>query len=296
MTFGKEAAMRRRRLILLILNLLGGAALSLAALLKPDGLVANIIRATHTTWTKQPKFGLFHLVGLAAAVAVCVTVLALEKRLSTDTDNIIFYIWIAFFWLEIYKQLYYALLLSVGQYNFGILPFQLCSYVLYFFPLISLLKDGRLKDALYAFCALYLTVGGAVVLIYPFMFIEIPLAIHTMLWHTLMVASGLLLLKRGRIGTRLVREVIPASLVFLGTLALAILLNVLLTPLSLGSPEPLNLFYVSPYQQSNYILIGDVQGAFGWEASVLCYALIAIIGATALWGICKLCKRSTKAK
>jgi hypothetical protein len=282
------AIKHKSRLIILVCNLLGGAGITLFTLLFPDGIFADLIRLTHATWHKQPKFGTFHIVALLLCLLLCVLICVFEKKLERlQTDSIIFAIGIIFFWLEIYKQLYYITALGNGYYNFGIFPLQLCSYVIYLFPIIPLLNVGRIKNALYSFCALYLTLGGAIVMIYPYMFIQVPLAIHTVLWHTLMVGAGVLLLKRIGIGKSYAKEILPATVVFLGTLTVAIAFNWLLTPLSQNSEEPLNLFYLSPYQQNSYILIGDVQRAHGWLASVVCYAVLAVIGASLLWLVCK---------
>ncbi len=282
------ASKRKSRLIILICNLLLGAGITLLTLLPHNGIVADFIRHTHATWQKQPKFGLFHIAALSVCLLLCILVCLFEKKLERlDTDSIIFAVGIIFFWLEIYKQLYYLTALGNGYYNFGVLPLQLCSYVIYLFPVIPLLNDGRIKRALYSFCALYLTVGGATVMIYPYMFVEIPLAIHTMLWHTLMVSAGILILKRVGIGKSYAKEVLPATVVFLCTLTVAVAGNWLLTPLSKNSAEPLDLFYLSPYQTNNYVVIGDIQRTLGWFASVVCYAILAAVGVSLLWLVCK---------
>ncbi|MBE6694723.1 MAG: hypothetical protein E7589_08160 [Ruminococcaceae bacterium] len=277
------------RLLIILLNLAAGGALCLYTLLSPDGVAAQLLRLTHATWSMPPKFGVFHILSLVICVALCASVFIFEKAiLKADTDSVLLAVGLIFFWLELYKQLYHLTVIGNGYYNFGILPLQFCSYVLYLYLLIPLLKDSRIKSVLYSFCALFLPVGGAVVLLYPLMYTEISLSLHTMIWHTLMVATGLFILKRRGLGACFKREVLSAFVIFLFTLGTALAANVLLTPLTHNSTQPLNLFYLSPYIENKYIIVGHVQRAFGWAPSVLCYSLLVLVGASAVWLIGKI--------
>ena len=182
-----------------------------------------------------------------------------------------------------------AFLINVSSYNFAILPLQLCSYALYLFLLLPLLPSGRVKDGLYSFCGFYLTMGACIVMGYPTLYADVALNLHTMLWHMLMIAVGVLILVKRRLGRKIFSEMIPAILVFLSTVIVASAINITVTPYTEGSAGKLNLFYMSPYIPTHYVIIGDVWRAFGWFPSLLTYiGLFVFVGAPLVWLLAKL--------
>ena len=253
----------------------------------PDGITVSLLRATHAVTPRPSIFGSFHLTMLGLFIALVVLLLLLRHKIDgKHLDSIVFVCGLVLLVMEVYKQLYWWAILGNGHYNFGILPLQFCSYALYLFLLIPLLPEGRVKDALYAFCALYQTMGGCIVMAYPMLYTQVALSYHTMIWHTLMIGVGVLILCKRSYGKRFLREMLPTAAVFLLTMAVATAGNLWLTPYAALSPQPLNLFYMSPYQTNSYILISDVRNAFGWFPSLLCYAMLFVcVGATVMWGL-----------
>lgn len=273
------------RLIVLGELLLLAALAFFAVILRQEGLVASFVRATHATWPRPAIFGPFHLVMLGLCLSVMVAVALLYRKFSEDKlDSLLFWMGVVLFVLELYKQLYHLTLLTGGRYNFGILPLQFCSYSLYLYLIIPFLPSGKIKEALLDFVGLYQTMGACIVMGYPTLYAEIPLSFHTMLWHTMMIAVGMTVLLVRGYRRRYVREMLSSGAVFLCTVLVAVVLNFALTPAAKDSYQPLNLFYISPYIQSHYIIIGDVQRAFGWAWSVVAYVLMFIfVGANTVW-------------
>lgn len=273
------------RLIVLGELLVLAALALLAVCLHPDGVVASFIRATHVTWDRPSIFGTFHLIMLGLCLGVMAAIAFFYHKYSADRlDSLLFSSGVVLFLLELYKQLYYLVVLTDGAYNFGILPLQFCSYSLYFYLLIPFLPTGKLKDALLDFVGLYQTMGACIVVGYPTLYAEIPLSFHTMLWHMIMIGVGMMVLLTRGYRKCYWRQMLSAGSVFLCTVAVAVVLNVVLTPLAKESYQPLNLFYISPYIQSNYIIIGDVYRMFGWVWSVVAYVLMFVfIGANVVW-------------
>ena len=285
-------AITAKKIRLVRLAVLAGlAAVAIASLiavtLRPDGLVASLVRATHLTWPRPSIFGTYHLIMLGLCLTVMAAVAWLYPKFPRERlDSLLFCAGVALFVLELYKQLYHLVVLTGGAYNFGILPLQFCSYSLYLYLLIPLLPTGRFKDALLDFAALYQTMGGCIVMGYPTLYAEVALSLHTMLWHTLMIGVGMLVLLVRGYQKPYLKEMLPSTLVFIVTVSVAVVLNFVLTPYTDESLQPLNLFYISPYIQSHYIIIGDVQRAFGWLASVVVYVLMfVLIGANVVWVI-----------
>ena len=265
--------------------LLLSAAILILAFFFPNGFIKDVLLLTHHTVQKPRIFGAFHLISLAFCIALTVAVFIFHKKLPRRyLDLTVFSSGAVLLLLEVYKQLYHHLILGNGHYNFGILPLQFCSYSLYLFLLVPLLPESKIKRTLYSFCALYQVMGGCIVIGYPTLYKELPLSLHTILWHTVMIITGVLIMKHLDLGRRFFGELLPSTAVFLFTAAVAVSLNFLLTPYTANSPAPLNLFYMSPYESNNYFLVSQVRTAFGWLPSLVCYLLLFIlVGAPLVW-------------
>ena len=277
----RNTRVRIVRLSILLGVLLVGTALAFLAFLLPDGPVTKFLYATHKIFPAPEMYGGFHLAFFGATLLLLVGIFALYRRIPAERlDDIVFCAGLVLFVMELYKQLYYHTVLGNGYYNFAILPLQLCSYVLYLYLLLPLLPEGRVKNALYLFAALYQTAGGCVVMGCPLFYYQVSLSVHTMLWHIVMITVVLL---RGY-GKSYFREVLPAAGVFLGVYAFGMALNVLLAPLSENSVGPLNLFYLSPLEETHNLIIADVRNAIGWFPAVVTYAvLITVVCVNAVW-------------
>jgi hypothetical protein len=273
------------RLSVLCGLLLAATSSFVAVCTNGDGWMAALVRATRVIVPRPQIFGAFHLSMLALCLVLMVAVAVFYPKFPRERlDDVLFYAGVFLFVMEWYKQLYYPGVLTGGQYNFGILPLQLCSYALYLYLLIPFLKDGRFKEALLDFVGLYLTMGGCIVMGYPTLYEHLALSLHTMLWHTVMIGVGMLTLLVRFDRQPYLRQMRSAGGVFVCTVCVAMVLNFVLTPYTDGSYQPLNLFYISPYIQSHYIIIGDVQRLFGWAWSVLAYVGMFVgLGANVVW-------------
>ena len=289
--------MRRKVRLTVLLSVVAMAlAICLEGFLRQDGIVASVILATRTEIPREQIFGKFHLVMLALTLIIATLVAIFGRKIPDSVfDDAVFFGGVALFVMEIYKQLYYHIAIGNGSYNFAILPLQLCSYALYFFLLVPLLPSGRVKNALYSFCGLYLTMGACIVMGYPTLYADVALNLHTMLWHMLMVAVGVLILVKRRLGRRIFSETIPAGIVFLITITVATVVNVTVTPYTSNSLGKLNLFYMSPYIPTHYVIIGDVWKACGWFPSLLTYiGLFVFVGAPLVWLVAMILNISKK--
>ena len=266
-----------------LLGILFGAAVLLIALLGGGAKwLLDGLRATDVILQKPRAFGGFHLAWLLLCILLSAGLGVFGARNGRDmTDRVVFGAGLLLLVFELYKQAYSFFVLHQGTYDFGIFPFQFCSLPLYLYLLLPFLREGRVKDILYRFLALYGTMGGCLVMGYPASTDRLSLCVHTMLWHTVMIATGMLILFSRGYGKSWRREVLGTAPVFLGFLGLATLLNIVLTPFAVNSPNPLNLFYMSPYEETYFMVVGDVQRAFGWLPSLLTYALLFVfVGAT----------------
>jgi hypothetical protein len=239
------------------------------------------------TKMKQPTvLGWFHWLWIALTIVMILYCYIKRRNDSHKTVNhVIFWTAVAVAACEIYKQVHYTFGYRTGavttDYQWYIFPFQFCSLPLYLFLLLPFLPEGKIKETFYKFIALFGTMGGCLVMGYPRFYDRAALCVHTMLWHTVMIAVGVYVLFARGYGKSWGREVLPAAVPFLTFLSFATLLNALLTPYALGSPNPLDLYYISPYTRTNYFVIAEVQEVFGLWASLLTYAVLFVfMGAT----------------
>ena len=276
---------KRERMVCLSVLLVSLASAVASGMVLQNGGAAwllSFLRSTHVVWQKPAAFGWFHLAFLGACVLLSLFFgIYGYRREKTITDRAVFFAGMLLLLMEHYKQLYSYFVLWGGEYDFGIFPFQFCSLPLYLYLAVPLLPEGRFKEVLYQFLALFGTMGGCLVMAYPRFYPQLSICVHTMLWHTVMIAVGVLILFSRGYGKRWEREVLPASGVFLASLLLGTTLNVVLAPMAEISPNPLNLFYMSPYQSTYFLVVKDVWEACGWGAAMLCYILLFVfVGAT----------------
>lgn len=284
----KRAILTRAVILLVALAIL--FALATLCIVSPDGALTSILNRTYIKVPKEHIFGVFHLISFFVCAVLAVIAVILEKKIpDRATDGIVFGFGLTFLLLETYKQLYYYLVIGNGSYNFSVLPLQLCSYALYVCLLIPFLPECAFKRALYSFLSFYLTVGGCIVMGYPTLYADLSLNLHTMLWHTLMIVLGVFVMKKRGLGRRFFGELLLATAIFGFTYTLATVINVTVTPYTGNSVGRLNLFYMSPYIPTHYVLIGDVWRAFGWIPALLTYAALFIfLGAPLMWLVAKL--------
>lgn len=256
----------------------------------------DLLLSSNIPCDKPDPFGSFHLVWLSLCVLLSLLLgIWGNRRGKHVTDTAVLCAGGVLLLLEAYKQLYSFFVLNGQQYDFSIFPFQFCSLPLYLYWIVPFLREGRLKETLYQFLAFFGTMGGCLVMAYPRFYDSLALSVHTMLWHTVMIAAGVLILFSRGYGRSWVREVLPSSTVFLISVAVATVLNVTLRPLALTSPNPLNLFYMSPYENTYFLLIRDVQASLGWLPSLICYMLLFIfVGATLVFGVARLIRLAEK--
>ncbi|HBF15630.1 MAG TPA: hypothetical protein DDW30_08145, partial [Clostridiales bacterium] len=277
------AGVKRIRLMTaLLLAVLAAASFAVLRRFPESGLVNALRRVSAPSAQPIEAFGRFHFVclGICIVAAVAVGFLAWRYADERRTDRLVFAFGVAFLLLEWYKQVDYNCVNGGGAYDFTVFPFQFCSLPLYICPVAPLL-GRRAKHTLYCFLALFGTVGGYLVMAYPNLPASPILCVHTMLWHTLMILLGVWLLFGTLCGRSFVRDYLPAAGVFLGVFAAATGLNLLLSGPSGGR---INLFYMSPYHRTNFLLVRDAQRLWGWGASVAVYLLLFLLaGAFPLW-------------
>ena len=242
----------------------------------------------------NPKpYGLLHIFSLLFMVILIylfVTKLALKYNKKTD-DKVVFGIGLFLIIIEIYKQIFNTLV-STNGYQWYMFPFQFCSVPMYIAIISSLLKEGKVKDAMYKFLAYYGLVAGTAVMLIPGDVFTSPYAVisfHSMLWHISLVVMGCYLLISRRLGFEFKKDIVPAFIVFVSVVTLAIIFNIIGYNAFFGNSEinvhghMMNLFFISPYYITTLPVLSLIQPRVPYPIFLLCYLVMFTLGVSLVW-------------
>ncbi len=202
---------------------------------------------------KMPEptmFGWYHWLCLFATLGLCVLVCLKARNLSDKRFNLILGLTSALLiTLEIYKQLNHAYDWEndTWAYNWRVFPFQFCSTPMYVMLAAVLIKNQKIREALYCFLGTYGLFAGTAVMLYPTtVFTEtIGINLQTMIHHGAMVVIGIMMYTSGKVPLTH-KSVLRGVPVFVILVTLALIANILYG--EFGDPEgTFNMFFISPY-------------------------------------------------
>ena len=212
--------------------------------------------------TRPVPFGIYHLICLVLIILVCIFVCKKYNNVSLKkVEKLILIMWAIAFVAEIYKQLVYSISIIDGEfvwdYQWYSFPFQFCSTPLYIMPLAIIIKNKKIKDALYSFLAFFSLFGGAIVLAYPeqvFSTSIVGVLLQTMVHHGIMVITSILLIVHYK--DRLnIKFYLSGLVVFIITLIIAQVLNETFIYIT---DEVFNMFYISRHFPSTLVFVKDI--------------------------------------
>ena len=230
-------------------------------------------------------YGWFHLAWLGITLFACALIFALRHKITQRQTDITLIVWgVCLILLEILKQFVVSFGCVDGKaewnYAWWAFPFQFCSMPLYLAIPAGALPDGKVKGALKAFLASYALLGGAAAMIYPAnMFTTTAfISVHTMLWHSSMVAVCFMLL-----ATRAVKpsfkSMAGAVILFLVLTLIALILNIAIGE-GVGVKD-VHLFFISPYEAWKVPVISTVYNAVPYPVFLMLF-IIAMTAAAAM--------------
>ncbi len=251
-------------------------------------------------------FSWFHLLWLGIMVvftwAVCHF---LGRKHSERMDRIVIGVFAVVLVLcEVFKQLFWYEFYQ--YYRWEIFPFQFCSVPIYVAVFASLVPSAKVREFCYRFLAFFGIIGGLAVMAVPSAVLYtyyVPISIHSMIWHTILVTMGAYLIVSRGYGRKL-KELAGPFFLFLGFVVTAIVGNVLVYKLHLSTDachegDKLSMFYLSPYYPTEFPLLGVVQ-EFSYPLFVLTYIALFTGLSLLVWAVAnrawKLVDRKTAVK
>lgn len=242
-------------------------------------------------------FSWFHLLWIGIMIVACVIIsLTVGRKHSPKADRTVISVCsVILIGCELFKQLFWFAF--YGYYRFEIFPYQFCSVPIYVAIFASVIPWDKARELCYRFLAFYGIIGGLAVMLVPNAVLYtyfVPMSLHAMLWHTVLVVMGVYLIVSRGYGKKL-RELLSPAMMFLGFVALAVIGNVLVYTLHLGTPacqpgDNLSMFYISPYYTTQLPLLGAVQ-QISYPLFLLCYLLLFNGFALLVWGVTRLVRK-----
>ena len=230
-------------------------------------------------------FGIVHLSILGVIpVLMMLCFFTLRDRRTVQLEKLIGCLGLIMILMEIWKQWFVPRYVYVGVKSTWFFPWQLCSMSMYVGFLLFFAR-GRFRDALLVFLSSYNIVAALGALIFPYdmMRPQIPLFVHSFLYHGLMLVQSLgavlILKKTGR------KPFLPACILFCIMAAMAEVINVISHHLIHDFSLEANMFNITPYYPSTQPVFHDIAVKLGILPEILIYlGFITLLS----WGLYRL--------
>ncbi len=263
-------------------------------------ILTFILELLDTRINAPKMLGGFHILWLFITAAATI-LLCRYFREERYIDKVVFITSVTAIVLEVYKQINYTFSVQdgviVADYQWYAFPFQFCSMPMYVGLLASLLKKGRVKNALYAFLGTYGLFAGLCVMIYPNdVFCSIlGINIQTMICHGSMVAIGIYLLYSGRVKPAH-KTALKAMAVFAIAVGTAAILNELAFLVGIVPTETFNMFFISPHCEPSLPVYSLVQSVVPFPFCLIIYILAFSLAAYIILLVSMLIKKTFSKK
>lgn len=225
-----------------------------------------------------PKpYGLFHLTFFMVGIFMCIYFANKLKNANDKKNNkILFLMGLFLLIIEIYKELFYYFVVNDGEYDFSIFPFQLCDVPMYICLIVPLVKNKKVKQAVYNFMVSYNLLGAFITFFEPSSLCReyFMMTLHGFIWHLALVFIGIYLALSNRC-LKSIKDFKTSFSVYLVLCFIALTLNISLKGISNGN---LNLFYLGP-STSPIIVFKDISIKFGWGINMVVFITVMTLGA-----------------
>lgn len=224
-------------------------------------------------------FGWFHLLSLFIVTSITLFIAFRFKNANDKTMRIILAV-IASICLvfEIYKQIVFSFhydpltMTSSWVYQWYAFPFHFCSIPMYLAPIVALLKPGKVRQSIINFLGTFGLFGGLAVMIYaePVFISTIGISIQTMVHHGSQVVMGVFLLSSHKAQLNF-KALIGATIVFIIPVLMSIAMNIAFYASKGGSVGEFNMFWISPYYETQLPIMSAIRPLVAYPVFVLIY-------------------------
>ena len=220
------------------------------------------------------------------------------KGNSRSRDKAMTILGFVFIALEIFK-ITFRIIVKEGA-DLTLISFQICSIPMYLLPFIYFMKEGKLKQAFVGYVSFQSFTSAFFYFVKPAAALNtayIAITVQSILWHSLMVASGVYaMIAYGLLTKEGFRSFIYSYILWVVTVVIAVILNIVLIKANPGTA--LNLFYIAPNSTFKYPLLSILfKEPKPYLLFLLVYLVYYFIGGFSVYGIgCGIRALATKKK
>ncbi len=239
-----------------------------------------------------PSYGWFHILFTLVGFSLCGFTAWKMRNINDKAARwFIFGIGLFLSLTEVYKQLFLYFNSENHTYNWGELPFQLCSVPMYLCLIAPWLKAGKLQRGMYSFMVLFNLLGGGIAFLEPsgLLLHDWFSTVHALFWHMSLVFLGLFLCFSQR-GATQKGDYKGAALTFVALSGVAFCINVFVQNVL---EKHINMFFIGP-GDSPIIVFKQFCKWFGWPINTFIYIFAVCLGAYLIYMLIQLIQRKTK--
>ena len=220
------------------------------------------------------------------------------KGNSRSRDKAMTILGFVFIALEIFK-ITFRIIVKEGA-DMTLISFQICSIPMYLLPFIYFMKEGKLKQAFVGYVSFQSFTSAFFYFVKPAAALNtayIAITVQSILWHSLMVASGVYaMIAYGLLTKEGFRSFIYSYILWVVTVVIAVILNIVLIKANPGTA--LNLFYIAPNSTFKYPILSILfKEPKPYLLFLLVYLVYYFIGGFTVYGVgCGIWALATKRK
>lgn len=244
--------------------------------------------------TEPTPWGWFHILWLILSFCAIMTLCYGKEHTESEQRKVLFVYGFVALLFETTKQIIWTytydatLNIFTTDYQWYAAPFQLCSTPMYVALICSIIKSGKLRDALLSYMSFVTILGGFMAMILPDSCFtsDVLVNIHTMWLHcgSFVVSVYLIKTRASTINTTHLFRAICAFIMFVLT---ALFLNVIVYHSGTLNGETFNMFYISPYFISELPVFDTIQKSAPYPLFLATYITAISFGATLIYWIAK---------
>ena len=208
------------------------------------------------------------------------------KGSSKNRDKAMTILGFVFIALEIFK-ITFRVIVKEGA-DLTLISFQICSIPMYLLPFIYFMKEGKLKQAFVGYVSFQSFTSAFFYFVKPAAALNtayIAITVQSILWHSLMVASGVYaMIAYGLLNKEGFRTFLYSYILWVVTVAIAVVLNIILIKAVPGTA--VNLFYIAPNSTFKYPMLSILfKEPKPYVLFLMAYLVYYFIGGFAMYGI-----------
>lgn len=181
---------------------------------------------------------------------------------------------------------------AVWDYQWYSFPFQLCSTPIYVTVICFFLKKSNIRTALLSYLAFTTILGSIATILMPdSCFTTVILTnIHTSWLHfgSFVISIYLMMTEEVKLTTENLKKALKTFIIFVG---IAMAMNLIVYNSGVLNGEEFNMFYVSPYFESELPVFNTIQKSVPYPIFLFTYIFALSLGSGIIFTIAKILKK-----